>query len=263
MEELVLAGIQQVGGGEAQREVVADAFFHEQFQIVAIADGHFFGQDAAEGITLLAVGRAEAGGQVRQILDEAEVIDRSGLIVEATLAKEIRDLALEPGVIQEHAGVVQTKGRKRRGKIELDTIDLAVADIGRGEQPAFRLERQKRHRFFLGQVFLVHQVFDVILVAVESVLAGFAGVDQLDQIRHVAVEEVHADHATLAQSVLEAQIDAVGNLLIQQWISDVIVVAVFAVEQCGDQFVEVRSLHGSGQRQTDAIGVGHIPLQVQ
>src|SRR3546814_14796384 len=60
-----------------------------------------------------------------------------------------------------------------------------------------------------------------------------------------------------------AEVEAVGGFRVEVGIADVVVVAVLAVKQGRDQFVEVRALDASGQRQADAVGIGQVPLQVQ
>src|SRR3546814_9359420 len=59
-----------------------------------------------------------------------------GLFVEAAATHEILDVRLHVGVVHEHTGVVHAEGGERGRDVELDAIDLAVADVGRGEHPA-------------------------------------------------------------------------------------------------------------------------------
>src|SRR3546814_1638454 len=47
-------------------------------------------------------------------------------------------------------------------------------------------------------------------------VAGLAGVDQLDQVLDVAIEEVDADHAALAEAALIAEVEAVGGFRVER-----------------------------------------------
>ena len=63
-----------------------------------------------------------------------------GLIVEAALAHEIAHLAVQPRVVEEYAGVWKSNGGQGRGEIELDAVDIAVANVGGGVDEAVRFE---------------------------------------------------------------------------------------------------------------------------
>src|SRR5690606_12783898 len=236
----------------------AKALLDEGLQVGAVPHRDFLGQDARVGVALLAVGHAEAGIERRQVLDEADVEGRPGLVVEAALAHEVVDLGLDVGVVHEHAGVIHAEGGERRGQVELDAVDLAVADVGRGEQPA--VGRFGGHGVLDAGVLAV---LDHFLPCILHLFARLAGVDQFDQILDVAVEDVDADDAALTKAALVAEVEAVGGLGVEPGVADVVVVAVLAVEQRRHQLVEVRALDAARQRQADAVGVGQVPLQVQ
>lgn len=67
---------------------------------------------------------------VGQVVDEAEVVDEVRLVVEAPCTEGIFDLAVEPGVVHEHASVGQSERGQRRRQVELDSPDLAVENVG-------------------------------------------------------------------------------------------------------------------------------------
>src|SRR3546814_8726606 len=110
---------------------------------------------------------------------------------------------LHVGVVHEHTGVVHAEGGERGRDVEFDAIDLAVADVGRGEHPA--VGRLRGHGFLDGGVLAV---VDQVLPCADHFVAGLAGVDQLDQVLDVAIEEVDADHAALAEAALVAEVEA-------------------------------------------------------
>ena len=190
-------------------------------------------------------------------MDEADVVDRLGLVVEAAFAQEVVHLGLDPRVVGEDAGVLKADGRQRRGHVEFEAVDLAVADVGGRVQPARR--RFLGHR--VGQVDGV-AVLDHLFPGVLHLFAGHTGVDDLDQVLHVAVEEVHADHALATEAVFEAEVQAIGGLRVQFRVADVVVVAELAIQQRRQQLVEVWALDGLGQRQADAVGIAQVPAQV-
>src|SRR3546814_14934198 len=95
-----------------------------------------------------------------------------------------------------------------------------------------------------------------VLPCAHHFVAGLAGVDQLDQVLDVAIEEVDADHAALAEAALIAEVEAVGGFRVEVGVADVVVVAVLPVEQGRDQFVDVSALAASGQRSSTERGVG-------
>src|SRR3546814_10395849 len=76
--------------------------------------------------------------------------DLPGLSVEAAATHEILDVRLHVGVVHEHTGVVHAEGGERGRDVELDAIDLAVADVGRGEHTA--VGRLRGHGFLDGGV---------------------------------------------------------------------------------------------------------------
>src|SRR5690606_975817 len=91
VEELVLARVEQVVGRQPHREVPAEALLDEGVQFPAVPDDGFLAEEPGVGVALLAVGQAEAGGQGRQVLDEADVEGALGLVVEAPPAHEVID----------------------------------------------------------------------------------------------------------------------------------------------------------------------------
>src|SRR3546814_4221119 len=86
-------------------------------------------------------------------MDESDVERRPGLLGEAAATHEILYVRLHVGVVHEHAGVVHAEGGERGRDVELDAIDLAVADVGRGEHPA--VGRLRGHGFLDGGVLAV------------------------------------------------------------------------------------------------------------
>src|SRR5690606_39256604 len=112
------------------------------------------------------------------------------------------DRAVEPGEVAEHAGVGQAEEAEVSGEVELDAVDLAVADVRRLEH--------------------------------ESALAFrplLAGVDQLDQVLDLAVEQVDPDYPGAAEMVLVAEISAPGLFGQQQRVAAEVVVADLLVER--------------------------------
>jgi hypothetical protein len=147
--------------------------------------------------------RRAPGGQV---LDEADVEHVVRLAVELARAELVVHVAVQPGVVQEHAGVFQADRRQRRRQVELHAPDLAVAGVaGRVDERAGAL------------------------------VAFLAGVGQLDQVLDLAVEDVDPEYALFAQPALIAGVQAPGAFRLQVRIADEVVVAHSAVSRAGDR----------------------------
>jgi hypothetical protein len=89
--------------------------------------------DPAEGPALLTVGGADGCAEVGQVLDEADVEDVLGLVVEPAAAELVVHVAVEPGVVEEHAGVVEAEHVERHREVELDPPDRAAAGVAGAE----------------------------------------------------------------------------------------------------------------------------------
>src|SRR5690606_32362029 len=137
-------------------------------------------------IALLAIGGAEGHVPSRHVVNEAGVEHILGLIVEAALAELVLDLAIEPGIVHEHAGVGQAQERQRRRHIELDAPNLAITRVPHAVDIDRRIE--------------IARIIDVVF-------GEITGVVDLDDIADVTIEEIDADDAGAAQAVLPAEID--------------------------------------------------------
>src|SRR3546814_20511248 len=103
------------------------------------------------------------------------MIDIVRLAVEAALAENVADLAVEPRHIAEDAGVGQADEAEVGRKVEFDAINLAVTDIPRLVDKGARTFRSL-----------------------------FAGVHQFDEVGDVAIEEIDARDAGAADAAFVA-----------------------------------------------------------
>src|SRR3546814_1878946 len=78
---------------------------YENFEVGAIGGADFLADHAVIGRALLAVRCAKGDAPRRNVLNEADIIDIVRLAVEAALAENVADLAVEPRHIAEDAGV--------------------------------------------------------------------------------------------------------------------------------------------------------------
>src|SRR5690606_33085771 len=133
VEHLALPAVEQVRADGADREAVAEALLEEDFEVGAVGRGYLLADHPAVGGTLLTVGRAEGDTRPGQVLDHAEVVDHVRLVVESPLAERVGHLAVEQREISEYPGVGQAEETEIGREVELDPVDLAVADIPRLE----------------------------------------------------------------------------------------------------------------------------------
>src|SRR3546814_12078269 len=107
------------------------------------------------------------------------MIDIVRLAVEAALAENVADLAVEPRHIAEDAGVGQADETEVGRKVEFDAINLAVTDIPR-----------------------------LVDKGASTFRSLFCGVHQFDAVAHVAKEELDGSDAGPAAAASEAEVDA-------------------------------------------------------
>src|SRR5690606_12623933 len=232
VEDFILGAVQPVGADETQGEGLP-ALLDENLQVGIVHGGDFLPENPAVGVALLPVCDTHGHPQGRNILDQAQVVHPPGLVVEAAIAEQILDVAIEVGVVGEDAGVGEADDGKGRGQVELDPAHPAVADI-------------------IGPVDEVPRALGALL----------PGVGQLDQVLHIPIEEVDAGDTLVTEHALVADIQAPGGFRLEIGIALQIVVGHFPFQQGGHDQVEVRAAHGAGDGGDDPVAVGEAVAQV-
>ena len=163
-------------------------------------------------------------------MGEADVEDIVRLVVKATLVDEVRDLAVQPGVVQEDAGQFHAEEVQRGGEVELQTPDLAVADVLGREYPGGASGEADPWHAARVQLDIV-----------------------LNQVGDVAIEGIDANHAATSDPVLETEVRAPGRFRLQVRIALEVAVAELPPEQGRRNLVEVRPAHGAGDRERQPV----------